>query len=225
MCGPSGSEKALEASSQSFASMLQQNYGTLFSGMTDALKSIGTAISPIVAAGPGQRGFTGAEMAALQTEAITSSAAAARSAEQAARTFGAGQGGGGTSGLTSGVQQQIEAGIASQGAQAEATRLGQIEQADWATGRENYFKALGAQQQLAGTYAGATGGAQGGAIGEGQAAFGEAAQIQQQQEQMARDIAGGVTSLAENVVLPGLGAVGQGNSFFSAFTGKDKRIQ
>jgi len=219
MCGPSGDEKSLQASSEGFASTLQKNYGELFKGMSDVLGSISKTFTPIVAAGPSQRGFSPEESAALQTQAVTSSAAAARNAEQAARSFGAGQGGGGTSGLTSGIQQQIEAGIASQGAQAEASKLGQIEAADWQTGRENYWKAAGGLQALGTQYAGAASGAQGGAINENAQAFGQADTIQQQQNQEQAAIASGITGLATSVALPGLGAMSQGNSIFSAFTG------
>src|SRR6266705_491260 len=126
MCGPSSQEKALQTSSQNFATMLQQNYGTLFGKQQDVLDAVNRSLNPTLRGGPNQRGFSADELAARNTQAINSTAAATRAAQQAARTFGAGQGGGGTSGVNSGITKQIEGAIASQGAQTLGQRQGQI---------------------------------------------------------------------------------------------------
>jgi hypothetical protein len=194
MCGPSSQENAIANSNQSFANLLQGNYNTLFGQQQGVLNSINRSLSPILAAGPNQHGFSGDTLAALQTQAINNAGATNRNAQQAARTYGAGEGGGGTSGLTSGITKQIEAGIASQSAGQEASQLNQITQADFAQGNQNYWRAQGGMDQLAAGYS--PNAASSGAISEGGQAFGEANQINQEKNQKWQAIAGGISSLA-----------------------------
>lgn len=192
MCGPSGAEEAAQAQSADLTSVLQQNYGTLFQHQLDTLNSIGNALNPIVAAGPSQNGMSGAELATLNTQAINAAGGAAKSAEQAARTFGAGEGGGGTSGLTSGIEKQIESSVASGAANQLATQQGNIQLANEQQGQQNYWRALGGQQALAQAYnATPTAGA---AIQAGGQSFGEAQTINQQQNQAMQDVAGFATA-------------------------------
>jgi hypothetical protein len=194
MCGPSGAETSLQNQSAGFSTQLMNNYAQLFGQQQSVLKGLNASVNPIVAAGPSQRGFSGAETAALNTSAINRAGAAATNALQAARTFGAGQGGGGTSGLTSGITKQIESSVASQQAGNLATTEGNIEQADWATGNQNYFKALGAEEGIAQMYN--PNGAQSGAIGANQESFGEASKINQENNALGQDVAGFLTAAA-----------------------------
>jgi hypothetical protein len=205
MCGPSSSEKSLAASSANFASMLQGHYATLFGEQQDVLNAIKRSLSPTLAAGPSQQGFSAEERAAINTQAINAAGAANRAAQQAARTYGAGQGGGGTSGLTSGVTKQIEAAVGGQVASQLAATQSQITQADYAAGRENYWRAQGGMQALAAGYSPTA--AQSGAISEGSQAFGEASQITQEQNQKEQAIAGGITSLAMGALTFGAGGL------------------
>ncbi len=200
--------------------MLQQNYGTMFGKQLDVLKAIGSSLSPILAAGPNQRGFSADELAARNTQAINAAGAANRAAQQAARTYGAGQGGGGTSGLTSGITKQIEAGIGTQVASNLGATQGQIVQQDYETGRRNYEMAVGGEQALAGQYGGAASSSQGGAISENQASFGQAKTIQEQQAQKEQMIAGGITSLATTAATGGLGMLNDSDFFSSLGGGK-----
>jgi len=204
MCGPTEQEKSLQQSSENFSSLLTSNYNTLFAKQQATLNAIGQSLSPILAAGPNQKGFSADELAARNTQAINAAGAASKSAEQAARTFGAGQGGGGTSGVTSGITKQIESSIGTQVAENLGNTQGNIVGEDYATGRRNYEMALGGEQALAG--AESPNAAQGGAISSNQASFGQAKDIQQQQMQEDQMIAGGITSLATNVVAPGASA-------------------
>lgn len=213
MCGPSSQEQSIANNSQSFASQLQNNYGTLFSQQQSVLNSINRSLSPTLAAGPNQQGFSGAELSSLQTSAINNAGAASRSAQQAARTFGAGQGGGGTSGITSGITKQIQAGIASQAAGQESAQLNQINQADYATGRENYWRAEGGMASLGSELS--PNSAMQGTIGEQGQAFGQAHEINQENNQLAQTIAGGLTSLAGGALkfaTGGIGNLGAGES-------------
>lgn len=194
MCGPTSQENALQQSSQNFSSMLQQNYGTLFSKQLDVLNSINKSLSPTLAAGPNQHGFSGDQLAAMQTQAINGAGAANRAAQQAARTYGAGEGGGGTSGVTSGITKQIESSIASQAANNLGDEENKITQADFATGNNNYWRAQGGMDALAAGYS--PNAAASGTVSSNQASFGEASTIQQQSQEESQMIAGGLTSLA-----------------------------
>jgi hypothetical protein len=194
MCGPTNQEKQLQGQSQGFATMLQGIYRTLFGQQQGVLNSINRSLSPILSAGPSQQGMSAPELAARNTQAINNAGAASRNAQQAAANFGAGQGGGGTSGITSGVQRQIEGSIASSSANQLAGAQNQITQENYDRGSQNYWKAAGGMNQLAAGYS--PNEAQSGTIVENQASFGQAKDIQAQQQQEAQMIAGGVTSLA-----------------------------
>ena len=199
MCGPSSQENSLQSSSGAFSTQLMNNYSQLFSQQQGVLKGLNASLNPIVAAGPSQNGFSGATVNALDTQAINNAGAAAKNAEQAARTFGAGQGGGATSGLTSGITNQIQSSIASQQAGNLATSENQISLADEAQGNANYFKALGAQEGVAQMYN--PSGAMEGGIGENADSFKQASQITTENNAMGQDIAGFLTA--------GAGSAGQ----------------
>jgi hypothetical protein len=194
MCGPSSSEKSIENSTQNFGSVMQDNYGKLFSGQQSIIQQLNRSLNPIVSAGPSQRGFSAPEKSALQTTAINNAGAANTAAQQAARTYGAGQGGGGTSGMTSGITKQIQGAIASQEAGAEGAQLNQIEQADWNQGNQNYWRAQGAEQGVAALEnPNATAGT---ALSANNSAFQQASQITTENNAMGQDIAGFLTAAA-----------------------------
>jgi hypothetical protein len=208
MCGPTNSEKTLQGQSQSFASLLQGNYNTLFGNQLNTLNSISKSLSPILAAGPSQQGFSAAESAALNTSAINNAGAANRNAQQAVGNFTAGQGGGGSTGILSGVTGQLKSAVASQSANQLATSQNQITQANYAQGNQNYWRAQGGMNQLAEGYS--PNSAQSGAISSNQNSFQQASTIQQQQNQEDQEIAGGVASLAMSGATFGAGAMGGG---------------
>ena len=174
--------------------MLQGNYGTLFGNQLGVLNSINKSLSPVLAAGPEQQGFSGPELAARNTAAINNAGAASRNAQQSVANFGAGQGGGSSSGLISGVQKQLQGAVASQSAGQLASAQNQITNENYAQGNQNYWRAQAGMDQLAAGYS--PNAAQSGAISENQNSFGEAKTIQDQKLQEAQAIAGGITSLA-----------------------------
>lgn len=208
MCGPSNNEKFLQQQSMNFSTMLQNNYKTLFGNQLDVLNKIGRSISPILAAGPNQRGMSAEELAARNTQAINASGAANRAAQQAARTYGAGQGGGATSGVTSGITKQIEAAIGTQAATNLGNQQGNIVAQDYEMGRENYWRAAGGMEQLAAGYN--PNAAASGAISQNEAAFGQAHTINEENNAVGKDIAGFATSLAGSALTFGGGFAGGG---------------
>ena len=199
-CGPSGAEKSLASSEQSFSNLLQADFGSRFANQTNLLNSLNQSLSPITAAGPSQEGWSPQEAAAISTATINNAGAAARNATQAVQ--GALAGRGGDSGLESGVDKQILAGVKSNAANTLANQQTQNTIADYNQGTQNYWRAIGGQQILASLQNPEQFGSQ--AISANQGAFNEADQIQQQQNQEEAAIAGGITGLAENFVAPGL---------------------
>ena len=192
-CGPSNAEKNLQSSSSNFATQLQSNYSQLFGQQQGVMSAINKSISPTLAAGPSQNGFSPQENANLTTQAINSSGAASRAAQQSIANYGAGQGSGGSSGLTSGITKQLQASAASQAAGNLTNQTTQIGLANEAQGNANYRTALGASEALAQGYS--PNASASGAIGENQASFQQADTIQQQQQQEAQAIAGAVGSI------------------------------
>lgn len=189
MCGPSSAQQNLSAEQTNFFNELQSSYATNFGEQQGILSSLNSALSPILQAGPNQPGFSAAENAALTGEAINSAAAANRNAQVVA-----GSSTGGNTGVTTGGQKQLEAGIASGTGEALSSNENAISLESAKLGRENFF---GAEQGLAGVaglenpvaYAGATNAA-------GGQAFNEATQIQNMKNQEQADVGGAVAGLA-----------------------------
>lgn len=202
MCGgASSSENAIASQQQKFFGSLQQSYQTAFAGQQNILNSLNQAMSPILAAGIGQYGFTPQEDAALRTQASAGTATQYANAAKATGEQLASVGGGNTF-LPSGVQSKLQSQTALQAAQQESAQQLGITQAGYEQGRQNFLSAAGAMQQDASMlnpqgYANS-------ATGAGSAAFGSQAQIwQQNQESSPWNIVGGVLGGAMQA---GLGA-------------------
>jgi hypothetical protein len=123
-----------------------------FAQQSTLLNNINASLSPIVAAGPEQQGFSAEELAARNTAAINNAGAANRNAQQAAGNAIAGQGAGGGSGLESGIQQAIKSGISSTEAGNLANQQNEIINQNYDVGRSNYKTALAGEQALSGDY-------------------------------------------------------------------------
>jgi len=205
VCGPSGQEKQIAGQQASFSNLLSQDFSSRFAGQTMTLSSLGNILSG-VSQGKLLPGFDANTLAALNTSAIDTTGANYAKAARATNNQLAGRGG--DSGLESGVDAQIKAGIASQGAGQLSTEQAQIQLANQAQAERNTETAIGGYQTLAGIqnplgFAGATTTAQG-------QAFGSASAISQQQGQMEADIAGGIVGLGMDAATFGAGAMGGG---------------
>jgi hypothetical protein len=201
--GPSQQEEGIANSTQSFSNSLQANYGQAFGQQQSTLTGLNNEIQKIETGQTGQ-GFSAQELAAKNTQAIDSAGAASRNAQQAIGNFTAGEGGGGGSGIVSGVQEQLRAGAASSSANELATAQNNIVQQNYAQGRTNAAETVGGLTSLASEYGGEASSAMGGAINEGNAAFSESDKIQQQKAQEMAGIGSLVGSVA-GAVVPGAG--------------------
>jgi hypothetical protein len=183
VCGPSSSMRSLANSNADFTNTLQSSYAQNFGEQQGILSSLNNALEPILQGGPNQQGFSAAENAALTGSAINSAAAANRNAQVVA-----GSSAGGNTGVTTGGQKQLESQIASTVGTGLASNENQINLANYATGRQNFFGAESALGGVAAEYnPNATAGQ---ATGAGGQAFGEAQANEQASNQWAADLGG-----------------------------------
>jgi hypothetical protein len=213
MCGPSSMQESEAGAQENLSNSLTAAFNQNQALQQAELGKINSIISPIASAGPSQEGFSAQEKAALNTQAINSSGAAARNATQAIQGSLAGRGG--DSGLESGVDQQIVAGVKSQAANNLANTQDQITQADFQQGNQNFWRAQGAQQALANAYNPESFGST--AVSGGSSAFGEASEVQNEKNQEESEIAGAVTGAATDALTFGVGGMDApaGESFLS----------
>jgi hypothetical protein len=210
--GPSTAMKENSAEQASLAREFMADYGQRFGEESAIFNQLRSSYAPLIAAGPGQQGFTSPVLAALNTQAINSSAVANRNAQQAVANFGAGRAS--DSGLKSGVQQQLEASVASNSANQLATAQNQITQANYTTGQQNYWRALGGIDSLAGKEnSSATGNL---ASSQLSSSFGAATKVNDEINAQKAALAGGIASLGIDAATFGMGGIanlGAGESF------------
>jgi hypothetical protein len=215
MCGSSGAQKNISAGQQNFFNSLQQNYASEFAGQQSILNSLNAAFQPILAGGPNAQGFSPAESAALNTQAMNTTGANYANAARATNEQMAGRGGGNAY-LPSGVNAQISGTIASQAAGQLSAEQNQNLLQNYGQGRQNFFNAAGALSGAASLYN--PSGFAGQTTGAGNAAFGSATQMYNQGNQWVGALSGalgGAVSAVSGGLTGGLGTemskVGSGN--------------
>ena len=155
----------------------RNNYGE----QQASFKQLQDALNPMIAGGPNQAGYNAPTLAALNTEALDTTAGAYANAARAAGTSLAGRGGGISTGPEGGVEAQIRGSLAGEAAgQLSGEQLG-ITKSNYALGHQNYETALGQEGDLArmenpGGYANS-------ALSGAQSSFGDQKQIQKQNSQ------------------------------------------
>lgn len=175
LCGGASQQQKEEAAQQqAFSQQLMNENQTQFAQQQGILQHLTDVYTPILQAGPSQQGFSPAEVTALNTQAMDSSADAYQNADKALNNQYAAKGGG-TEYIPSGAQEEMDAGVAEAAAQQLAGAQDKITQANYAQGLQNFDNAsnvlAGASGQLGGT--GATASA---ATDAAKSAYGAAAQ-------------------------------------------------
>jgi hypothetical protein len=169
------------------------------------MKNLNNIFTPIAEAGPSQTGFSGGELAALNTQALDTTGA---NYANAARSLGGQLAGRSTAAGETGPTMALKGQLASSAAgQLSGEQLG-ITQADYAQGNQNYQQATGGLAALNNSYQ--TGSAGESGTSANKSAFGEADEIAQQQAQEDQAIAGGITSVGMDALTFGAGAAGGG---------------
>lgn len=179
MCfgGASQQETNISQSQAQMFTQLQSDYAQQFKGQSAILSQLQNSVSPILAAGINQYGYSKPEDAALRTQADEGTAASYQKAKQAVGEQMSGIGGGNVY-LPSGTEAGINANIATAAAGDQASKQLGITQAGYDQGRQNYLQAsnilgnVSAQMDPLG-YAGQAGSA-------GNSAFGSANKVNEE---------------------------------------------
>lgn len=151
MCGPSKAMKDLNNQVKSFASNTAEEAKTIFGDASGIFNDLKTSLSSIVKGGPSQQGWSQAEINAVNSQIVDQSASNARNVKAATGNAVAAIGGGNSvspSGLETTVNLE-----ANQGVENEKSReLSQAVVQNYETGRQNYFTAVGQEEQLPGVF-------------------------------------------------------------------------
>lgn len=150
MCGSTGSQNEIEKAQQDFYNTLTQQYSQIFGQQQGIVSALTSQFQPILAAGPGQAGFSAPQEQAMRTQNAETVATDYAQAQKATAQALAGRGGGNTflpSSVNANILAQKANAAAAQRAQGENT----ITQANYAQGYQNWQTAanvLGSTAQL-----------------------------------------------------------------------------
>lgn len=150
MCGSSAQQNQINASQINYMNTLTSQYSTEFGQNQAILATLTSTLSPIVAAGPSQAGYSPTELAALNAQATESTAAGYRSAATAEGERQATLGGG-NSPFTSAAQEQLQSGLMTSATNELTNQKTGILSNDYATGRANFQAATGALEGASGS--------------------------------------------------------------------------
>lgn len=137
MSGPSATQLNLQQEEADFYAQGMQESQTAFGEDQALLKQMEAVYEPILARGPNQKGFSGAEESDLNAQAIEGTA---RNYSQAARAVGSqiAAEGGGDNPLPSGGAEALKEEVALSAAGQESQEEQQIVQADYAAGESEF---------------------------------------------------------------------------------------
>jgi hypothetical protein len=192
---------------------LASHFGERFGQQSQILQNLSGMLTPIAEGGPSQQGFSGEELAALNTQASEGVGRNYEKASVALQNTLAARGGGNEY-LPAGSAASLKGTLASAAAdQLSSEQLG-ITRANYGQGHQNWQQATAGLQALADQFdpTGYSSGAQSGY----QSAFGMAHTINQEQSQKEAAIAGGILSAGMDAATFGLGGIanlGAGESF------------
>lgn len=169
MCGSSQAMNEINQSQINFYNTLAQTYQTEFGQNQAIFGELSSSLAPIVAAGVNQQGFSASELASLNTAAIQNAGNTYAQESQAANESMAARGGGNVA-LPSGAQAQLQEEIGTAAENQKSNALNTINLQNYATGRQNYFNAVGALGGVPGATEGPLANAANAATGAGGAA-------------------------------------------------------
>jgi hypothetical protein len=211
-CGATPQQKEIADSQQSLMQQMTDQAKQIFGGSSSVFGDLLNTFAPTVAAGPNQRGFSAPEKSALDSSAITNTGEAYTHASRAAREAEAAVGGGNTY-LPGGADIGINTSIANEGAKQTASALNQIDQADFATGRQNYENATKGLESATGVFNPATEGGSA-ATNSGEAAAKTANDIATQDNSWVTAVTGALGGIVGDVATGGMKNLAQGVGFF-----------
>lgn len=212
-CGATPAQDVAQAGQASVFAQLTNQAQQVFGASSQVFQQLQKTFAPTVAAGPSQQGFSPAENANLQSQAITQSGQAYRNAKAAVGNAGASEGGGNNPALQTGVNAGTDAKLASSASENTANELSNITEKNYETGRANYDTAVSGLESSPNVFNPATS-AGGAATGAGEASATTANQIASQNNSWVQAVTGalgGVASAATGGVIKNLGGGGSGS--------------
>jgi len=200
--GPSAQQEQIAADQNQMMQQYMQESSQYFSTEMGVIGQIQSSVTPILQAGPNQQGFSGAEQSVLNSSAISDTAnqyhsAAVTSDENSAA-------GSGNTYAPSGGTKELNAAIATAGSEQTSGELNQIQQANYATGRQNYWNAEAALGNVSGQLGSGAASLSNTSVNAGTAAFNSASTIQQLNQQNIQSAIGAGMSLA-SMAMGGVG--------------------
>jgi hypothetical protein len=150
-CDASKQQTGAAATQQSLMNQMTGQMTQVFGNDNQVFNNLMASVQQTVAAGPGQQGFSQAELNAMNSQAITNNANQYKNVSGAVKSGEAAQGGG-NSVSNAGATIGLNTGIAEQAAANTANSLNQITQANYATGRQNYQNAVATEQGLTNSF-------------------------------------------------------------------------
>lgn len=150
MCATSGQKDAGQELN-SIEKQLHEQGSLIFGASSHVFNDLMSTFAPTVAAGPSQMGFSAPELANLNSQAITNMGQASRNASQSVKEANAAVGGGNMA-LPSGADIGRNLSVANSAAAETSRQLGQINEANWQTGRENYDTAVKGMEAAPGVF-------------------------------------------------------------------------
>jgi len=149
--GASDQQVELEKQQADFYSSLKDSFAAEFAGQEAILKSLDTAMEPILKAGPNQYGFSLEEDRALKGQAIDQTAENFAKSERSLQNSIAARGGGNVF-LPSGAEAQLKEETYNAAAKTKSDALRQITEKGYEEGRNNWLSAAATLGKTAATY-------------------------------------------------------------------------
>ncbi len=140
MCGASKEQKNIAASQSAFYTQMTAQAASVFGKASSVFADLQSTFAPIVAAGPNQQGFSAGEVQNLNNQITNNVGTSYNKAATAVNEQLAAQGGGDTP-IISSSQNKVREDLASSAASQEGSERGEVQAANYATGRQNFFNA------------------------------------------------------------------------------------
>lgn len=151
MCSPSQTMQNINQQVQTFSQKVTNQAGTVFANANSVFNNIMGTVKGIVAGGPSQEGFSATENVTRTAANVQDAGTMARNEKAAAGSAVAAIGGGNTV-TPSGTTAAAVANAETTAATAQARGQNQIQSENWETGRQNFGKALGAEESAPGVF-------------------------------------------------------------------------
>ena len=141
LCGAGSEEKSVEQQQQSIMTQMTTQAQQVFGNASSVFNALKNTFMPTIQAGPNQQGFSPAELAAMNSQIINNAGQGYRNAKAAVGNAEAAIGGGNAV-LPSGVNTGVDLGLAENFANQTSEGLNQVQQENYAVGRQNYENAV-----------------------------------------------------------------------------------